>query len=88
MGLRMSAPKYHINTVMDFLAVPPERRPDCLNDFYLWLRLVETSSRLVRDLPIEIDPEFVWIDDDKNEITVAIDDKEITKFQMMRGADE
>jgi hypothetical protein len=70
---------YRIETVSDFLKVPPERQHGCLEEFADFLdtaRCVAEMLSIVGDV-VGVDPQtqigaFVWIDDGKRDRTVTI----------------
>lgn len=74
----MTAPTYTIRTVTDFLAVPDQRRADCLNEFSVWLGLLGGLRGLLGDLsePVEFPDAFEWIDDGKRRVSLVATDGE------------
>lgn len=63
---------YQIRSVADFLAVPQAKRGACLEQFALWLDIVEQSERLlvgIEGVNIGRD-EYRWIDDGKCDVNV------------------
>ena len=76
----MSEPNtYRIETVADFLKVPPERQDACLEEFDGFLhtaRAVAEMASIVGEV-VGVNPQtqigaFVWIDDGKRDRTVTI----------------
>lgn len=70
----MSAPRYEIRTVSDFLNVPEGRRDVCLREFAVWLDLVKNLKAMFDGIAFAEDPagKFIWVDDDKGTATIAI----------------
>lgn len=70
----MDAKTYTIRTPKDFLRVPEDRLPECLQEFGLWLAVGRACEGLLGDIPIANDPfeTFVWIDDGKGEVTFTV----------------
>ena len=69
MGERME-----IRTVVDFFAVPAEKRAHCLKDFAMWLEMVAAAKSMFGDiegvhLPID---KFQWIDDGKHDAHIHV----------------
>jgi hypothetical protein len=72
-GGSMTAPRYRIKSVGDFLAVPVDKRGDCLKDFAFWLSMADKKDAIDKALiglfgipddstPLSITT-FVWVDD-------------------------
>jgi hypothetical protein len=82
----MSAPRYEIRTVSDFLNVPEDRRPLCLKEFAVWVELVANLKSMFDGIPFTEDfsEKFVWVDDGKGTATIAIrtpDGKDVWKTE-------
>ena len=69
----MSAPRYEIRTVRDFLAVPEDRIAECLREFAIVLEMARAGIGLMDAVSDEVtkpgairwqlDETFTWIDD-------------------------
>ena len=66
------APVYRIKTVHDFAKVPDDRRELCLREFAVWLQMLDATKGLLRGIPVKWPREFVWADDDKHSVTIAV----------------
>ena len=68
--------EYRIETVKDFLAVPEDKRDECLRDFKIWLGSIGVFRTALAEL-VGIDESFVrtdtfiWLDDGKAGISGA-----------------
>lgn len=65
-------PTYRIKNVLDFAAVPSDRRDICLKEFKVWLAMNVGGRSLLSGLPVKWPDEFVWIDDDKNTVSMSV----------------
>lgn len=80
----MSEPKrYEIRTVVDMLAVPPDRRDLMLIDLGLFLALRDFMDATFKDLIAEGKAKsgdvFMWIDDGKHEGNIILKPMDETK---------
>lgn len=75
----MTNTKYEIRTVHDFSKVPEASREVCLREFLVWLRITDrVLHAMMVGIPIQPPDAFVWIDDDKHEVTIGITDGQQT----------
>jgi hypothetical protein len=81
----MSAPTYEIKEVRDFSKIPIERMSDCLEEFAQWIALLKTFELLADTLPADQreamalqSAQFVWIDDDRKDITIRVSSEDGT----------
>ena len=73
----MTAKEYTIKTLEDFLTVPEDRLEDCLKEFKSFIEILRPIKDLIKatgdTFGVEagaIAEAFVWIDDDKGNVTV------------------
>lgn len=64
----MTHATYPLRTISDFLAIPPERIPACLEQFAVWLQLVHDNpdAGIVTDV-------VEWKDDDADELVIVVE---------------
>ena len=68
-GDNVKPKEYEIKTLLDFAKIPDDKVKDCLKDFEQWIYLCKLANETTIFLPVE---EFIWIDDDKNNMTIRI----------------
>jgi hypothetical protein len=80
----MSAPRYEIRTVADFLSVPEDRRALCIKEFAIWVEMVANLKAMFDGIEFVEDPaaNFIWVDDDKGTATIAVTAGEETLWKM------
>lgn len=81
----MSAPRYEIKSVRDFLAVPEDRIADCLREFATMLEMARAATGLLDAVSDEVaEPgairwrmgeTFTWVDDGERNATLTIRSK-------------
>ena len=62
---------YDIRTVRDLLAVPAERREDCLSELRTWLAIHDHVDTLI-GVPGAWDGVFQWVDDGRRDMKIQI----------------
>ena len=72
-GDNVKPKEYEIKTLLDFAKIPDDKVKDCLKDFEQWIYLCKLAKETTIFLPVE---EFIWIDDDKNNMTIRIINQE------------
>lgn len=71
----MSGKRYDINTVDDFLKVPEDRLPLCLQEFLVFLKIIRRAHAIE---VVKIQPTtYKWIDDDEHiaHVKLSVDGK-------------
>ena len=76
----MSAPRYRIARLADFLLVPADRLPACLLEFADWCEVMRQTDALLRtlapdhpaDQPIVAGEVFDWCDDGAHHVTMNL----------------
>ena len=73
--------RYTIRTVVDFMAVPPDRRETCIREFVSWCACMDALAIITEAASQKgtIPDFYEWIDDDKHTMTAVIEcgDKQI-----------
>ena len=65
--------KYKIETIEDFLKVPEDRLNDCLEDFKTFIEMIRFMKEVGNG--VEMINHFVWIDDNKKDHNMNIQDE-------------
>jgi hypothetical protein len=68
----MSDKVYEIHTVTDFLAVPLDRLPACLDDFTTWCAIAQLVIAEGNPSVKMLTDAFRWIDDGKDEQHIQV----------------
>jgi hypothetical protein len=78
------APRYRIETIRDFLNVPPDRLQACLGEFFQFLEYARLAAKLASGEDVKFSPIFTWIDDGMNNATIRfhVNGEEICSFEV------
>lgn len=71
---------FRIEHVQDFLLVPKHRRPTCLREFAIYLKMAEATQRLFQEASEHVHPgalqwktgAFEWNDDGEKKVGIRI----------------
>ena len=78
------APTYEIRTVLDFLKVPAARRGECLEEFAVWLYILEASGVALAAFNPSLPQSFDWIDDGMHTMKATVSGPDGT-FTLISG---